>query len=512
MVASVLVAPAVAAEGPFVVNYSLPPPTLDPTVVCDIADDGFLASLYTPLLRYEAKPVEGAPEGVNVTTEDTTRVVGYLAEAYEVSGDGRTLTFKIPSGLKFPSGNVLDAEAVRASLEYTWQSGTCGTYFFEAAQFGNTEAVEAPDANTVVIRLKRAEPLVFHALTQPNTGIIDVKAVEANGGKTWLASNAAGYGPYVLESYEPGVRAVFRANPGFHGPAPKEPEVLVNFITDNATLLLQARNGQADVTLGLSKSSVASLEGSTDLKVIRVPTSRWQLVSFPTKIAPFDNAGFRNALSHAVPYEAIIANVAHGFGEAFFGPYPPAFPAFDAGIAPVRSYDLQKAKELLAETGVQLPVTADIIIREGQNDQEQIATIVQGAWSQLGVNLSIRKLAASAYQEATSAERKEALIVRFDGPSVDDPAWLHDYDLRCASLFNASNYCSAEAEALLDKRLETTDPAELQALWDEIAKIWIADVPRIPIYADTYTAVVSNAVTDWHFAQDGPFDLHLWSR
>ncbi|MBB5751621.1 ABC transporter substrate-binding protein [Prosthecomicrobium pneumaticum] len=504
--------PASAADGPFVVNYSLPPPTLDPSIVCDIADDGFIASLYTPLLRYEAKPVTDVPAGVTVTTEDTTKVVGYLAESYSVSDDGRTLTFKLRPGLKFPSGNPLDAAAVKASLEFTWKSGTCGTYFFEAAQFGNTEAIEAPDATTVVIKLKRGEPLVLHALTQPNTGIIDLKAVEANGGKTWLASNAAGSGPYVLASYEPGVRAVFKANPDFFGTPPIEPEVIVNFVTDNATLLLQARNGQADVTLGLSKASVASLAESADLKVIKVPTARWQLVGFPNKKAPFDNAKFRAALSYAVPYEPILANVAHGLGTIFYGPYPPAFPAFNAEIAPPRSYDLDKAKALLAESGVATPVAADIVIREGQNDQEQIATILQGAWSQLGVNLSIRKLAASAYQEAVGAETKEALIVRFDGPSVDDPAWLLDYDMRCKSAYNTSNYCNAEAEALLDKGHATADAAARQVIWDDIAKIWIADSPRVPIYADTYTAVVSGSVKEWHFAQDGPFDLDQWGR
>lgn len=503
---------AIAAEGPFVINYSLPPPTLDPAIVCDIADNGFLAPLYTPLLRYEAKPVANAPEGVTVTAEDTTKIVGYLAESFTVSDDGKVLTFKLRDGLKFPSGNPLDAAAVKASLEYMLKSGTCGTYFLEAAQFGNTEAIEAPDATTVVIKLKRGEPLLPHALTQPNTGIIDIKAVEANGGKAWLAGHAAGAGPYLLADYQPGVRAVLKANPDFFGEAPREKDVIVNFITDNATLLLQARNKQADVTLGLSKASVASLKGAEGLRIIEVPTARWQLIGLPNQTAPFDNAKFREALSYALPYDAILKNVAHGFGETFYGPYPPQFPAFKAELGAPRPYDLDKAKALIAESGVKTPVTAEIIIREGQNDQEQIATIAQGAWSQIGVNLTIRKLPASGYQEAVGAKTKTAAIVRFDGPSVDDPAWLLDYDLRCASAYNTSNYCSKEAEALLDTRHDLKSDAERQELWDKIARIWLADSPRIPVYADVYTAVVSADVKDWHFAQDGPFDLNLWGR
>jgi peptide/nickel transport system substrate-binding protein len=514
VLAAAMLAPlsAFAADGPFVINYSLPPPTLDPTIVCDIADDGFIASLYTPLLKYEARPVANVPEGVKVTAEDTTKIVGYLAESYSLSPDGKAVTFKLRDGLKFPSGNALDAAAVKASLEYALKSGTCGTYFFEAAQFGNTEAIEAPDATTVVIKLKHAEPLLPHALTQPNTGIIDVAAVTANGGKDWLASHSAGSGPYVLSDYQPGVRAVFKANPAYFGPPPPEPEVIVNFITDNATLLLQARNNQADVTLGLSKASVESLKGTAGLKIIEVPTARWQLIGLPNKVPPFDNPKFREALSYAIPYDAILKNVAHGYGELFYGPFPPQFPTFKKELATPRAYDLEKAKALVAESGVATPVNVDIVIREGQNDQEQIATIAQAAWSQIGVNLTIRKLPASGYQEAVSAKEKTAAIVRFDGPSVDDPAWLLDYDMRCASQFNTSNYCSAEAEALLDKGHKETDPAARQLIWDQIAKIWVADSPRIPVYADVYTAVVADSVKEWHFAQDGPFDLDLWSR
>jgi len=503
---------AQAASGPLVVNYSLPPPTLDPAAVCDIADNGFIASLYTPLLKYDSKPAAGAPAGVKVTTEDTTKIIPYLAQSYDVSDEGKTVTFKLRPGLKFPSGNPIDGAAVKASLEYAWKSGTCGTYFLEAGQFGNTQAIEAPDEATMVIKLKHAEPLVFHSFTQSNLGIIDLKAVEANGGKSWLATHSAGSGPYVLDSYDPGVRAVFKANPTFFGDKPIEPEVVVNFITDNATLLLQARNGQADVTLGLSKASVASLADSDKLKVIKIPTARWQLVSLPNQQPPFDNVKFRQALTYAVPYDAILANVAHGFGTLFFGPYPPQFPAYNADIAKPRGYDPSEAKTLLAESGVKTPISADIIIHEGQNDQEQIATIVQGAWSQLGVKLTIHKLAAAAYQEAVASPKKQGLIVRFDGPSVQDPAWLLDYDLRAKSIFNTSNYDSPEAEALLDKGHLTLDAAARQPLWDQVAKIWIADAPRIPVYADTYTAVVSGAVTDWHFAQNGPFDLNLWGR
>jgi peptide/nickel transport system substrate-binding protein len=507
------VMPSVSASAaPLVVNYSLPPPTLDPTFDCDITDLGFISSLYPTLLKHPSVLMDGAPAGVAATREDTGKLEGYLAESWTSSDDGKTLTFKIRDGVKFASGNPLDAAAVAASLNRALKSGACGTYFVEAAQFGNTQSIAAGPGNTVVIQLKKAEPLVLQALTVEATAIVDVAEAIKNGGDKWLASHVAGAGPYVLADYQPGVKAVFEANPSFFGKPPREPEVLVNFITDNATLLLQARNGKADVTLGLSKAAVASLTPADGVSIVEVPTARWHLIGFPTKVQPFDNAKFRSALTYAVPYEAILKTVAHNYAQLFFGPFPPAFPAYNPKYGAARPYDLDKAKALLAESGVKLPVNAELILRDGQNDEEQIATIVQGAWAQLGVNIAIKKLPASGFQEAIQQKDKKSLIIRFDGPSVADPAWLLDYDLRAASVYNMSNYNSPEAEALLDKAHPLSDPAARQAIWDQIAQIWIADAPRVPVYADVYTAVLSKEVKYWSYAQNGPFELDEWGR
>jgi peptide/nickel transport system substrate-binding protein len=512
LVALALPLAAAAQDSPMVVNYSLPPPTLDPAFDCDITDLGFISTLYPTLLRHPQVPLEGAPEGITVTHEDAGALEGYVAESWTTSDDGKTLTFKIRDGIKFSTGRPMDAAAVAASLNRALASGACGTYFTEAAQFGNTESITAGEGNTVVIKLKKAEPLVLYALTVPATGIVDVAEAEANGGDEWLASHVAGGGPYTLAEYQPGVRAVFKANPTFFGTAPREPEVVVNFITDNATLLLQARNGQADVTLGLSKTAVASLVDDPSVAVIQVPTARWQIISFPTKQPPFDNVKLRQALTYAVPYEAILKNVAQGFGQLYFGPFPPAFPAYNPEYGAPREFDLDKAKALIAESGVQTPIPLEMVIREGQNDVEQIATIVQAAWSQIGVNVTIRKLPASGHQQAVTAPVKTASIIRFDGPSVADPAWLLDYDMRANSVYNMSNYDNPEAEKLLDEAHPLSDPAARQAIWDKIAAMWIEDAPRVPVYADVYTAVAGKNLKYWSYSQNGPFDLDQWGR
>lgn len=506
-VATMVLAGAALAD-PFVVNVSQPPSTLDPAFACDIVGNGYVAPLYATLVAYDRKTYPG-PEGVTVTAEDDGKIIPALAESYTVSDDGLTYSFTLREGAKFASGNALDAAAVAASLTRALKSGACGTYYMEAGSFGNTDAITA-EGNEVTIRLKAPQPLLIHALTQPNLGIVDVAVAEEQGGNDWMANHAAPSGPYVLAEYQAGVKAVYKANPNYYGAVPLESEVLVNFISDPSALLLQARNGAADVTLGLPKQMVNQVRA--ELNVVEVPSPRFMIVALPNKVAPFDNVTFRQALSYAVPYEAIEQSVAFGYAQSFFGPFPPEFSAYNEQTGAARGFDMGKAMELLAASGVSGPVSVELTVMEGSTEQEQIATILQGAWSALGVKASISKLSASAYVETVTSPEKTTAIVRFDGPSIADPAWLLSYDMFCQSPYNQSNYCSAEAEALFGEAVAMPNIADRQEKWDAIAKVWVEDAPRIPVYADVFTAVLDKDVTRWDFAQDGPFDLQNWGR
>jgi peptide/nickel transport system substrate-binding protein len=396
--------------------------------------------------------------------------------------------------------------------------GACGAYFTNAGQTsGNIfKSITAPNPTTFVITLTRPEPLIMHSLTQAHLGIVDPGLVNANGGvqkgkpNSWMASHSAGSGPYLLKSYEPGRQAVFEANPSYFGPKPRHATVIVSFVPSDPTLLLQARAGRADITVGLTKKSVSSLKGNSCCGIVAVDTASWQLIGLPNKVAPFNNRKLREALTHAVPYQDILNKVAFGYGKVFYGPYPPAFPTFRAALERPRTFDLDRAKRLVGESGAKLPINVDMVIREGVLDQEQIATIVQGVWRQLGVNIRIRKLSSAEYEKAIYATPNKTLLIRYDGPSVTEAAWLLEYDMRCVSIFNTSDYCNARAEQLLT-RARTLSPAARQRTWDQIARMWVRDSPRIPVYADTKTFVLKKGVRAFHFAQDN-FDFDRWGR
>ena len=324
-----------------------------------------------------------------------------------------------------------------------------------------------------------------------------------------MASNITpGAGPYLLESYEPNKQAVFTANPSFFD-KPASSKVIVNFISSDPTLVLQAKNGTADVTIGLSKQSAHSLASDSELKVVANNTSISEQIGLPNDKPPFNNEKFREALSYAVPYQQILSNVIFGYGTLYYGAYPPAMPEFRASLSPPRAYDLNKAKKLIAASGVSTPVTVSMDIQAGNPIDQQIATIVQGVWSQLGVNVQInRAVGQRLHQHAR--EHKSQSYVRLDGPGVIEAGYFLGYDLKCGIGFNLSAICIPKADKLLGNGRKTINKAKRQAIWNQINALWIADSPKIPVYGDKAVTVLNKRVKAYFYSHE--LDFTSWSK
>ncbi|MFT4043550.1 MAG: ABC transporter substrate-binding protein [Gordonia sp. (in: high G+C Gram-positive bacteria)] len=494
------------------VDDSTAPASLDPAAVCSIEDLGLLSDAYPTLTQYAVdQRTSGTAQHV-----DPAKAVPALATSWSTSPDGLTWTFHLDPQARFSSGNPVTSADVKWSWERALNLGSCGASFVNGSNISKVTSITTPDPHTVVTTLSARNPDYLLALTSVGAGIVDRKVVEQHGTtpdeqNQWLAGNAAGGAWYQIDSYQAGTSLTLSANKYWHGDPPKTKKIKVSFINDNSSLLLRAKNGTADVTLGLAKQSVASLKNDKNLTIADNVAAAWVIVGLPNKVAPFNNAKFREALTYATPQDELLRKVAYGYGQAYYGPLSPAFPAYNATLSAPRAYDPAKAKALLAESGVTGPVTTDIYVRDGVTDEKQIATILQDSWSKIGVTLNVKQLSAAEYQKAVSAPEKKWAIVRFDGPSVETPGWLLSYDSACGSAYNQSNYCNPEVDALLQKALATTSDTQRQAYYDEITKIWTTDSPRVIAYAQNHDAVLQSDVTSYVYAQNNTL-FHLWSK
>ncbi len=504
-------ASALAQDDPLIVNMSRAPATLDPASGCGIVEVGFVQNFYVRLTQY------GTREGPDGTTEvDVTKIDPYLATSWEISDDGLVYTYTLRDDVTFASGRPVTSEDVKYSWERVLTMNGCGAYvlldgFYDPPLI---ESLETPDPQTLVVRLSRPDPNVLQLHGQPWASIVDRELVEANGGvvantlSEWMAGNVTGPGPFILEEWEPNQRAVLVANPDFPIP-PASDEIVINFVNSDATLLLQARNGEADVTLGMTKASVASLADNENVRIVANDHAISEQIGLPNTKAPWDNPKVREAVAHAVPYEEIVDTVAFGYGTLFGGPYMPMLGEFTPGLIDMPVFDMEKAMQLMRESGLATPVDVSINIPEGNTIHEQIATIVQATWKILGINVHINKLASADYHDSLQTHTAQTYI-RQDGPGVPEAGYFLGYDMTCGLQFNLTEVCLEDAEALLTEARGTIDDEKRQALYDEIARIWSAHWPKIHVYADQHTTVLSDRVTDYHFNYE--MDFRRWAK
>ena len=505
--------PAQKGGGPLKVNVAVAPGTLDPASGCGNNDLTLIGNLYSRLTQYGSKP---GPDG---TTEvDPGKIEPYAAESWTISKDGKTYTFKLRPGMKFPSGKPVDAQAVKYSFERTLKMNGCGGYFLQDGLLAPAliKSIVAKDPTTVVFKLSQPDPNALQAWAQPAASIVDASVVDANGGvkkdsvNQYMASHAAGAGAYLLDSYEPNKSAVLKANPDYVGPnEPASQEIRITFVNSDPTLLLQAKSGDADVTIGLSKQSVKSLENAKGVRVVANDSPLSEQIGLPNTKAPFDNKTFREALAYALPYQQIVDKAAFGYGRLFSGPLQPIFPEYDPKIGAPPKYDPAKAKQLVQQSGVKTPVTVEMVVQEGNSADQQIATIAQGEWRKLGVNVKIRNLPASEYITGVQQHKYQS-YVRLDGPGVIDPGYYLGYDLLCKIPFNLSEICIPQADKLLAQARNETDDAKRKALYDQISRLWLADWPKIHVYGDKQVTVLSDRVKSYYYSHEP--DFRTWAK
>lgn len=503
---------AAAQSSDLVVNMGVAPSTLDPAWACGLPEISFLQNFYVRLVQY------GTKESIEGTREvDYSVVEPYLAESWEVSDDGLVYTFHLKDGFTFPSGAPIDAEAVRYSLQRVMDMAGCGRFFLTDGHLDPViiESIEATDPLTVVITLNKPNGNMLGDLATHAGSIVDPALVEANGGVTpgapneWMSSNVAASGPFLLESYSPNQKARLVANPDFAGEAPASDAITVNWISAAPTLLLQARSGQADITLDLAKQAAQSLLDNDGTRVLAYSNPFVQQLILNNKQPPWDNARIRQAVALSIPYQDIIERVAYGWGTAYYGPIPPSLEGFNPELSKPLTMDLDRARELVAESGLETPIATELTIQEGDAAQQQLATIIQAMLSEIGIELTIRVAPAAEFQELTQGHKVPAFM-RLDGPGVFEVGYFWGYDLICDIPFNLADICLPEADPLVSEMRASSDPAFRQEIMDKVTVMWREAWPKVPIYEDKPVVVLSDAVTSFTFA---PLpDFRTWSK
>jgi ABC-type transport system substrate-binding protein len=242
-----------------------------------------------------------------------------------VSPDGRVYTITLRPGVRWESRPPVNGrEVVAADVKYSFERALRKSPY--ATMLGPVEKVEAPDTRTVRVHLADAFAPFVHNLAEPWNAILPPE-VEDRLGDLKTAESLVGCGPFMLERYEPGVKAVFARNPTYYEPGlPRLDKVEWLFLRDRSTQLSLFRAGQVDIPFydgRIPRGDVGSFRKSNP----GYPVAYWdrltvRTLAMRTDRPPFNDVRVRRALSLAVDRKKWVSQHLEGQGYEDPGPVP----------------------------------------------------------------------------------------------------------------------------------------------------------------------------------------------
>jgi peptide/nickel transport system substrate-binding protein len=489
-----------------VVAVTSTPDGLDPNVHFSIGANQGEHHLYYPLFAYAQVANE---TGLLVPDFSLGKWHGVLAESYDLSQDGTTLTIHLRKGVMSVAGNELTAD----DLQWTWDRDFAipGEGQF---QIGTVLGIKQPswkviDKYTFEVKTPQRNAILVYELAMQKFGIaFDAKAAKEHvtaddpWATKWLATHAAGYGPYGVESYTPGTSLVLTANPKwFQGP-PYFDKVELREVPSASNRAVLVQTGAVDVALDIPPRELASLQKSSAVKIWSTPGNIVTRVGFNLTKKPFDDIRFRQALLYATPIDAILKTVYFGLGTRLQSPLPATWPGYDPSFWHY-NYDLAKAKALLDQSG-QAGYEVTLSYDSSSQVHAEFLTILKSSWEQIGLKVSLQGLPDATYfGNISRGEYPQFIYENF--PIIPDAGYGFTIAYPCKAPFNPEHYCNAKVDDLMNRAVQTADETQRIAIYKQVQELIVNDAPEIWIAMPGWHAVTKAGLKgmNWN-ADDAP--------
>lgn len=429
-----------------------------------------------------------------VTYDEHYNPVPQLAERWETSADGLSITFHLRKGVRWHDGTPFtSADVAYSALEVVKKTSALG-----AAAFAAVNAVDTPDEHTAILRLAFPAAVIWSYLHGQQFTIVP-RHLYASGDPLTNARNASpvGSGPYRFKEWVRGSHITLERNPDYWDASKPYVDTLTFKIIPDAGAREAALETGEILYSPHSPVPLSSARRLARSEELTVDTDGWKSMlkvfffDFNLRKKTFQDVRVRRAFAHAIDRQA-IANVAwFGFAKAARGPVPVDQAQHFNPQVPDYAYDPAKAEALLDEAG--LPRGADgVRLRINHVNhtfgQEYLRAgdLIKQNLKQVGIEVELinydtatqlRKLFAerdfdtSAIDYAAGADPQIGVIRRFWSQSIKDGVpWS-----------NGSLYSSQEADAAIQGILSTGDPHARKVLIDQLQVIAQTDLPSISL-------------------------------
>jgi peptide/nickel transport system substrate-binding protein len=410
--------------------------------------------------------------------DEKLNIVPQLALSQETSADGKEMTIKLRPGVKFHDGEALDAEAAKFSIErHMTFPGS-----FRKSELASVDHVEVVDPLTIKLVLKTPFAPLLSQLTDRSGMMVSPKAAKEAGDKFGLHPVCAG--PYKFVERVQQDRMVFEKFADYWNKDNVFIDRVVFLpIVDATVRLANLKSGGLDLIERVLATDIKDVRADNRLVLSTAPELGYlgltiNVANDKSKGALSQSEKVRQALDLSIDREALNQVVFNGEFTPGNQWVSPSHPYYQKAF-PIRPRDIEKAKALLKEAGVSTPVSVDLMVTKGA-ENEAVSQVIQSMAAEAGFDLKIRVIEfATSFKQAQAGEFQ---IFQINWSGRIDPDGNSYVFLHTKAPQNDGGYSSPEADKLMEEGRLVADPAQRMAIYQKLTRIVLNDEPIIYLY------------------------------
>ena len=433
------------------------------------------------------------------------KLEGELAESWEVSPDGRKITFHLRKGVTWHDGRPFTSDDVMFTYRRMIDPNTPTAY---AEDFRQVTRAGAPDPHTFVVEY--GKPFA-PALASWGMHILPKHLLEQypDISRSPLNKKPVGTGPFRFVEWKTGEKTVFEANPDYFEGRPYLSRVITRVIPDPATMFLELKSGGIDM-MGLTPLQYTR---QTETEEFRMSFRKYRYLSFGYTYLGFrlshplfSDRRVRQAFASAIHKQQIIDGVLFGLGQEATGPYKPGTWACNPGVKRY-PYDPERAKSLLAEAGWKDEDKDGVLEKEGRKfaftvltnagneSRAKTAAIIQQNLAAVGIRMEIRTLEWAAFINEFVDKRKfDAVILGWSISQDPDQYDIWSSKKTGPKELNFVGFTHDEVDRLLEEGRRTFDLEKRKKAYFRIQEILAEEQPYVFLYYPDSLPVVHGRI------------------
>lgn len=467
------------AGGSIKIAYQTPAGPLDPITMVDLSTYGLVAQCFEFLATL-------ADEGQDIAPG--------LAESWEPNEDGSVWTFNLRQGVTWQDGSDFTSADVAATMDRLVAAENAGLRGVIAEG-----AVDSTDPAVAVFNLEAPNGNFPYLVSVFNAQTAITPVAYETG--TTLDASPNGTGPWKLASFDAATGATFERNPDWWGGQTPLDGQEAQFFAELGTMVTAMQGGEVDAIVQFSALGGDALFGDSNFTVLESETSTHRQIWMGCSQGVFVEKAARQALAYTFDREQMIQTLFQG--RAVIGNdhlFAPFMPFFNEGAVEQRTKDIERARQLLADAGVE--GLQAVLHAVDLQEIPQLATLIQAGAAEAGIQLEIAVESGDTFYgtqwcpeggDPPCAGAAELGIVDYGHRPVPDV--FLNAAASTGGVWNSSQYSSDEFDAAFADYAAAIDVEAQTAAAGTLEQIMNEDTPiGVPFFYN-FLSGHSNAVT-----------------